>query len=213
MKRNKFLILLLLFSTVLLSQDDLKARKILDNATLIYKKSPCRVDFTLTLADTKTEKKEIVKGVVVMKDKKFKLTTPKVHSYFDGKTQYVHMLKNKEVSISTPSFEELQNTNPALILTSYTKQSTVQFSLDSKASLSYHIIDVFPDYKAKKAYYKAIVKIDKKTNNLISIKVLSQTGVHTTFVVNSFKKDLKYNDNFFVFDFKSNPNVITNDLR
>lgn len=214
MKRTILIPLLLILSTALLfSQDDPKARKILDGSSLKFKNTGCKVDFTLTIDDTKTEKKEVIKGNVVMKDKKFKLTVPKVNTYYDGTTQYVYMPKNNEVTISTPTQKELQSSNPALIITGYTKQSTVQFSLDNKPNLSYHVIDIFPDFKAKKAYYKVIVKIDKKTSNLLSMKVLSQNGVHTLFQVIKFQKDLKYNDTFFVFDFKANPKAIVNDLR
>lgn len=213
---NRYLILpiILLFSSFLVvAQDDAKARAILDKVSGKYKESVSKIDFTLTLEDTKTEKKEVIKGDVVMKGKKFRLMVPKVNTYYDGKSQYVYMLKNNEVSISTPTLQELQGINPALILTSYTKQSTVQFSLDNKPELPYNIIDVFPDFKAKKGYYKAIVRVDKKTFNLISMKVLSQSGVHTLFQVIKFEPKLKYDDSFFVFDFKSNPKVIINDLR
>jgi len=214
MKRLLIIPILLLFSlTLLVAQDDAKARAILDKTSEKYKQTTCKIEFNLTLEDTKSEKKDMIKGDVVIKDKKFKLTVPKVQTYFDGKTQYVYMPKNNEVSISTPSLQELQDSNPALILTSYTKHSTIRFSLDNKSNLPYHVIDVFPDYKSKKGYYKVIIKIDKKTNNLLSMHVLSQNGVHTLFEVTNFEKDLKYDDSFFVFDLKSNPKVIQNDLR
>ncbi len=197
----------------LFSQDDPKARAILDNCSKKFKETTSKIDFSLKIEDTKTEKQQTVKGNIVVKGKKFKLTVPTVHTYYDGKTQYVHMLKNKEVSLTTPILEDLQLINPAYLITSYTKQSTVQFSLDNKASSPNYIIDVFPDYKIKKEYYKAIVIINKKTNDIISIKVLNRNGVHTRLKVINNQKNLMFNDAFFVFDFKTNPDVITNDLR
>lgn len=205
--------LLFLSATCAFSQDDAKARAILDNTSKQYKQSISKIDFSLTIEDTKSEKKQSIKGSVVMKDKKFKLTVPTVHTYYDGTTQYVHMIKSKEVSLTTPSIKDLQDVNPAYILTSYTKQSTVQFSLDNKPGLSYHVIDVFPDYTAKKDYYKVIVHIDKKTNNLMLIRVLNRNGIHSLLKVLNNQTNLTFDDSFFVFDFKSNPKVIINDLR
>jgi outer membrane lipoprotein-sorting protein len=195
------------------AQTDLKAKAILDKASAKFKKVPAKVNFTMTIEDTKSEKKDIIYGDVVFKDSKFRLTVPKVQTYFDGKTQYVYMHKNNEVSLSVPTKEELQDVNPTMLLTSYSKNASVQFSLDNKPELKYNIIDVFPDFKQKKAYYKSIVKIDKKTLDVISIKVLSQSGIHTLFQINSTDVKTQYEDSYFVFDFKANSKVVVNDLR
>lgn len=204
---------LLFFVTVLNAQSDPKAKLVLDKASAKFKKAPTKLNFTMTITDTKSEKKDKITGDVVFKDSKFKLMVPKVTTYFDGKTQYVYMPKNNEVSLTTPSKQDLQEINPTLIISSYTKNNSIQFSLDNKPELSYHIIDVFPDFKLKKSYYKSILKIDKKTLGLISIKVLSQNGVHTLFQINETDTKKAYDDSFFVFDFKANPKVSVNDLR
>ncbi len=214
MKRFAILAISLFVFGSLFAQIDTKAKSILDKASANLKKNETiKIDFTLTLEDTKTGKKEVIKGDVVSKNNKFKITTPAVQTYFDGKDQYVYTLKNKEVSISTPTKDELQEINPALILSSYAKNSKIEFSLDNKESLPHHVIDISPDLKLKKPYYKTVVKIDKKTLQLISIKVLSQNGVQTLFAVNKIDTGVKYDDNFFTFDSKANPNVEINDLR
>ncbi len=215
MKKLAFIfVFILTTSTSLHAQSDAKAKAILDKAAATLKKNnTTKIDFTLTIEDTKTYEKDVVKGDIVMQGIKFKITSPLIQTYFDGKDQYVYMTKNKEVSISVPTKEELQEINPALLLSNYSQGSTIQFSLDDKASLPYYTIDVFPDFKAKKPYFKSIVKIDKKTSALISVKVLSQNGVHSLFEVTKIEKKEKYNDNFFVFDTKTNPQIIINDLR
>ena len=214
MKRFVQLTLLLLPVLQMLSaQDDPKARAILDKTAQTYKQSTCQIDFSLAIEDTKTENKQTIKGTVFMKDKKFKLTVPSIHTYYDGTTQYVHMIKNNEVSLTTPSLKDLQNINPTYILSSYTKQSSIQFSMDNNPALAYHIIDVFPDYQSKKDYYKVIVHIDKKTNNLTAIKVLNRNGIHSLLKVLNYKPNITLNDSFFVFDYKKNPTVLINDLR
>lgn len=214
MKRNiLFILSVFVFAFSLSAQTDKKAKLILDNASAKFKKTPAKVNFTMLIEDTKSEKKEKIQGDVIFKADKFKLTVPKVVSYFDGKTQYVFTPKNNEVSVSTPTKQELEEVNPAMILSTYSKNASVQFSLDNKKELTYHIIDVFPDFKLKKSYYKSIIKINKKTLDLVSVKVLTQSGVHTLFQVNSIDTKGKYDDSFFVFDFKANPKVLLNDLR
>ncbi len=213
MKKIAVIFAIILAATSLQAQSDAKAKAVLDKAAAILKKNTAtKIDFTLTIEDTQSNQKESMKGDIVMQGVKFRTNTPLLQTYFDGKNQYVYMAKNKEVSISIPTKEELQE-NPALLLSNYSQESSVHFSLDDKSSLPYYTLDLFPDLKSKKTYFKSIIKIDRKTSALISIKVLSKNGIHTLFEVNKIEAKDKYNDNFFVFDTKANPKVIINDLR
>ncbi len=208
------LFLFICFTIIVDAQTDSKAKAIIDKLSNQFKGQTVKIDFKLTVEDTKLDEnnKDVILGNLVMNGNMFRLEVPKVKTYYDGKDQYVFVLANKEVSVTTPSVNELQDINPAYML-KFAQQSTVQFSLDNKKNLSYHIIDVFPDRQLKKTYYKSIIKVDKKTNKLISIKVLSQNGIHTLFEVRNFDNKMKVGKNFFIFDTKANPSVIINDLR
>jgi hypothetical protein len=196
------------------TQSDPQAKAVVEKTIATFRKATVKIAFSLTMEDTKTKKKDLIKGDFVLKGDKFKITLPMAHTYYDGKTEYVHLLKSNEVSVSTPTKEEIQDLNPAFVLINSTKKSTIQFSVDDKANLPYYTIDIFPYYGDKKPYYKAIAKIDRKTFNLISIKILSQNGIHTLLQVNRFESGLTtFPDAFFVFDFKANPKAIMNDLR
>lgn len=214
MKRFSVISLILFLSTItLLAQNDPKAKAILDKTAIKFKQNAVKFDFTLTLEDTKTDKKKLVKGNALVKGEKFKLIVPSVDTYFDGKTEYVYVHRNNEVSISTPTKAELQDINPAYLLSSYTHKSSVQFSLDNKPETGIYTIDVFPDHSLKKNYYKAIVRIDRKSMQVLSIRVLCQNGVHTLFQISNLQGNQKFSDSYFVFDFKANPKVSVNDLR
>ncbi len=197
---------------VIPNQTDSKAKLILDKASDKIKQQAMKINFSLLIEDTKTSKKETIKGDVIMKGQKFRLAVPMSQTYYNGKDQYIYVPKNNEVSISTPTKKELQEVNPAYLLMSYASDATVQFSKDNAASNSFYTIDVFPDHKMRKEYFKAIVKIDKKTLNLKSIKVLNKNGVHSSFFVEKIERRA-YEDAFFTFYSKSHPNVIVNDLR
>ncbi len=215
MKKAINIFLFLICSIVTLSaQTDPKAKAVLNKLINQFENKTVKIDFKLTIADTKLDEnnKDVILGNLVMQEDMFRLEVPKVKTYFDGKDQYVYVMANKEVSVTTPTVDELQDINPAYML-KFAQQSTVQFSLDNKKNLSYYIIDVFPEHQLKKSYYKSIIKVDKKTNKLISIKVLSQNGIHTSFEVRNFDNKLKVEKNFFIFDTKANSGVIINDLR
>lgn len=194
------------------SQTDPKAKAILDKAAAKYNSSPVQVFFQINVTDTKSGKKDSFKGDVVMNGKKFRITTPSAQTYYDGRNQYVYVAKNNEVSISIPTPKELQEVNPAFLMSSYTVHATVQFSLDNKSSDPYYTIDVFPDYSQRKEYYKSIVQIDRKTMQVKSIKVLSKNGIHTLFTAQKTQRK-SLNDAFFVFYPKAHPGVVVNDLR
>lgn len=213
--KSKILLLisLSLFCLSSIAQSDPKAKAILDKTVKQMQGAATKSSFELLLVDTKTEKKETVKGEVYMKGKKFKVVVPSVHTYFDGKSQYVHVLKNKEVTITTPTKDELAETNPAYFLSSYSVKSSIQFSQDNKPNFTYHIIDIFPDFAAKKDYFKVTVLIDKKTSSLMSVKVFSRNGVQSTIKLTKLDFAQKLDDTFFVFDFVKNPKIIKNDLR
>ena len=193
------------------SQTDAKAKALLDKAAEKYK-TDIKVDFKILVNDTKTGKKDNITGEIMMKGTKFRLSVPGTQTYYDGKYEYIYVAKDNEVSITVPTKKDLQEVNPAYLMTSYTTNSTIQFSMDNKSSDPNHIIDVYPDRSQGKGYYKATVKINKKTMELVSIKILSQNGVHTLFTVVKTQKN-KYGDAFFTFYPKSHPGVVVNDLR
>ncbi len=219
-RKITFFVCIFLSTTTLLnaqkqgSLTDAQAKAVVEKTIATLRKATVKIAFSLTMEDTKTKQKDLIKGTFVLKGDKFKITLPQTHTYYDGKTEYVHLLKSNEVSVSTPTKDEIQELNPAFVLINSTQKSTIQFSTDDKASLPYYTIDIFPYYGDKKPYYKAIAQIDRKTFNLISIKILSQNGIHTLLKVDKFESGLTtFPDTSFMFDFKANPKAIMNDLR
>lgn len=209
------LLFVAIFSCTMASaQTDAKAKAILDRSSLRIRQGDTRIDFTLFITDTKTEKTHKFNGYVLMKGNKFFLNLPMSQTFFNGKTQYVYVRKNNEVSVTTPTKKQLEEINPAFMLASYASKGTsVQFSLDNASSKDDYVIDVFPAFRSKKDYYKAITRIDRKTLTVESIKVLAQNGVHSTFKVNRIQTDQSYNDAIFTFYPRAYPKVVINDLR
>ena len=123
MKKIVFLILTLLTPILLFSQEeavDPKAKDILGKAVDAFdSKRGVVADFQIEINDIKSGKSENIPGIVFLKGEKFKLSVRGVDTHFDGKTQSVLMNEEKEVTISTPTKEDLKDINPLILMKSY----------------------------------------------------------------------------------------------
>ena len=101
------------------------AISILDKAASAYEDSNgLTAYFTMQTRSDVQKVSESFDGTVDIKGDKFVLKTPDMITWFDGTTQWSFVERNEEVNVSTPTGEELQATNPALLLRSYKKGFT-----------------------------------------------------------------------------------------
>jgi outer membrane lipoprotein-sorting protein len=210
MKRIFSIFLFCLFTSLLFAQNDPQARAIIDKASASLRQNTVHVAFNLLVEDLKAEKTQTLKGDLLMKSNKFKLKVGEVETFFDGKTEWVYVPKNKEVSVSEPDPKELQEINPTLLLSGYSKKAIIQFGKE-KSETSYSI-DIFPEEK-KKPFFKINVVLNKKTQQLISIKMFGRNSMNTTLQVTKYEQGVNIEDTSFVFDVKKHPGVNVNDLR
>ena len=63
----------------------------------------------------------------------FTRSTPEALTWFNGTTQWTYVERNDEVNVTNPTGEELQFTNPALLLNSYKKGFTAAYKGESTA--------------------------------------------------------------------------------
>lgn len=62
-----------------------------------------------------------VQGSVQIAGPRFNLSTPQLHVWYDGKTQWTYLNSSNEVSISEPTAEELTAANPFAVLSEYAR--------------------------------------------------------------------------------------------
>lgn len=62
-----------------------------------------------------------VQGSVQIAGARFNLSTPQLHVWYDGKTQWTYMNSTNEVSITEPTPEELAASNPFSVLSDYAR--------------------------------------------------------------------------------------------
>ncbi|OAV63861.1 Outer membrane lipoprotein-sorting protein [Bacteroidales bacterium Barb6] len=203
---------LLVLPCVSLSAQD--AAEITDRAAAVYENGKgVSVAFALQVRAGVQQAAESFEGVIQMKGDKFMLVIPGTRVWYDGKTQWTYMERNGEVNLTEPTGEELQYTNPALLLRMYKKGYTASLKGESTAANGKTAYDVELTPKKKGDIVKVSLQIEKYSFLPARISVESKNGGLTTVQIKSFTAGLNQPDSFFVFDGKQFPDAEVIDLR
>lgn len=190
------------------------AASILDKAADAYEKSNgISASFALNTRSDVQKVSESFEGTINMKGDKFTLVTPDMVTWFDGTTQWSYVERNDEVNVSTPSGEELQFTNPALLLRAYKKGFTPKYIGESTASNGKSAYDIELTPKKKGDILKVELQIEKFSNFPTKIKVEAKNGISNTIHISNLKTGVNQPDDFFVFKESDYPDAEVIDLR
>lgn len=187
---------------------------ILDKAAGIYEQSNgMEAVFAMHNRSDVQQVSESFEGTIAMKGDKFVLKTPDMTTWFDGKTQWVYMERNEEVNVSTPTGDELQLTNPALLLRLYKKGFTPSFKGESTTTTgkAAYEIELLP--KKKGDIVKVDLQIEKLSGLPASIRIESKNGMTSTIRISRMKTGINQPDHFFVFKEADYPDAEVIDLR
>ncbi len=211
MKKYLVIIILAVFTFTATAQDN-KSKTILDKVSAKNKAyKTLYADFTFNMDNKAEDIHEISEGKIALKGNKYKLSLMGVNTYFDGKTQYAHLLDAEEVNITTPDNEDKEALNPATIFTIYQTGFQSKF-VQQKEDIA--IIDLFPTTnKEEKSFSKIRLWINTKTNQIQQLKSMGKDGNNITIKVNKIVPNIDLPDSDFIFDTKANPDVEINDLR
>ena len=178
------------------------ATSILDKAASAYEDSNgLTAYFTMQTRSDVQKVSESFDGTIDIKGDKFVLKTPDMITWFDGTTQWSFVERNEEVNVSTPTGEELQATNPTLLLRSYEKGFTAKYKGESTS----------PSGKA--AHDIELVPKKKFSGLPASIAVFSKNGISSTIRISKMKTGVNQPDSYFVFNEKDYPDAEIIDLR
>lgn len=192
---------------------DPKGKAILDKASAQFSNHK---GLTATLAiqviNNQNDKKSNVSGSLMVKGSKFKLCLPDVTTYYDGQTEYVHLIKEKEVNISTPKADDLKEVNPIFLLQSYKKGYKIRYDGAKKVNgKNVDVVNLYPNDRSK-PFSIITIAIDKTTLLPVYVKSKGKNGIDTVVNVQNIS-DKNLNDSVFIFDTKSNKDVEVIDLR
>jgi outer membrane lipoprotein-sorting protein len=183
---------------------DPKAMALLDKAVAAFdSKKGIMADFVITLENTRDDKKEEIPGKIWLKEERFKLAIKDVDTYFDGKTQSVYMKEAQEVTVSSPSAEELKDINPVMLLKSYREGYKMKFvETAQEGGKTLDVIDLYPE-DLKNANLRITVSIEKESMRLHSVRMQGKDGVNTILEIKKYDHK-PISDDVFTF----NPNDI-----
>lgn len=162
-------------------------------------------NFTLT----SSAQAGMVKGTILMSGQKFRITAPQYVSWYDGSTQWVLNVPDKEVTVSTPTAQELQMVNPVMVLNMFSKQYTPTLLKSPKSQRVLRL-----SAKQKKADIRqAVVTLEATTLLPQTITLTAANGTTVTVKLAGTKIGKTLSDSYFRFSPKANPGVDVIDLR
>lgn len=190
------------------------AVSILDKAASAYENSNgISASFALNTRSDMQKMSESFEGTIHMKGEKFTLVTPDMITWFDGTTQWSYVERNDEVNVTTPTSEELQFTNPAMLLRVYKKGFTPKYIGESTAPNGKAAYDIELTPKKKGDIMRVELQIEKLSEFPATIKVEAKNGITNTIHISKLKTGVNQPDSFFVFKESEYPDAEVIDLR
>ncbi|MDR2811347.1 MAG: outer-membrane lipoprotein carrier protein LolA [Tannerellaceae bacterium] len=213
MKQSIFLAIVLFFQTLPPTAAQ-NATEILAKATAVYNQSNgMTASFTLHTRSEVQQVSESFEGIIQMKADKFTLSTPDVKTWYDGTTQWTYVEHTEEVNVSTPEGDELQFTNPAILLGSYQKDFTAALKGETTAAngKAAYIIELTP--KKKTNIVRVELQIEKYAHLPVRIYVESKNKLSNTIQISRIKTNAHLPDQLFAFPKADYPHAEIVDLR
>lgn len=135
-----------------------------------------RSDFTLSVTDDQSQPMTY-SGTLTMHGKQFLLSMWAIESAFDGQTLYMYSEDTEELTLSTPTEEELLQTNPFL----YAKALVPVCQVDEKvlSSKGQTLITLTPDDPSA-GIARFVLKVETATLLPLSVEIRETTGKTTS---------------------------------
>lgn len=184
------------------------------NANAIVKKAAAKmsgtVSFTVTVVNTDANKKETFrqKAEILYNSPRYRVKAGDLELYCDGKDVWQLNKKAKEVVITPIAESEDDITNPAKLLSNYSKNYRAKFIREEEDGTD--VVDLQP-IKGR-VYHKIRLFIDSKTGLLKKMEQHNYDSSRGIYTISNFK-NTKATDADFTYNSKANPGVEVVDMR
>lgn len=194
---------------------DPKARAVLDRVSAKARQlKSIQADFELVIEDRKDKSKTKSTGSLLIKNDKYRITTPQSVVYYNGKTMWTHMIREQEVTITEPetSADDPMG-NPARLFTLYSRDFKYRYVKQTTVNeQAYHEIDLFPNnLNQPYSRIKLFVGVNSDMPGIISS--IGKDGIDYTFFLKNYVLDREVTDLTFSFDPAKNRKVEVVDMR
>jgi len=192
------------------AQSNANAEQLMDGWIQIVQSRGISAKFTIKSFEGKNLISQEISGDIVMKGNQLYFDTEELSFWFNGTTQWVYFKETREVNITTPTADELVQTNPMMAISGYSSKFTLQ--LINQVDVHHYTIKMTPKNKQEN-FERLIVKFHKKDNMLQSVKLQDETPTIHEFIVTNYRQDASIHGKMFIFDASKFEGAILNDLR
>jgi outer membrane lipoprotein-sorting protein len=192
------------------AQNNTDAKQLMDGWVQTVQSRGMRASFIIKSSQENNVTSQEVSGDIVMKGNRLYIDTEEFSLWFNGLTQWVYFKEAGEVNITTPTKEELAQTNPMTIILDYASKFTLK--MINHADAHHYVVEMTPKNKPEH-FDKLIVRFYKKDKMLQSIKLQDKTPATHEIIFTNFQQNASISTEMFNFDASQYEGVILNDLR
>ena len=187
-----------------LSSNAKTADEVLSNASKVFSNSK-----SITASFVMIDNGYSNAGKIVVAGNKFVITTPKLSTWFDGKTQWTYSSSINEVNIGEPTADELQIINPFTIINDF--QINYNGTLLESAKDSYKI--KLTPKKSNNDIKSVELMVNSSTYLPSLIVIIAKNNIKTTINIKNINIGGTLPSSTFVFNSTKYPGVEVIDLR
>ncbi len=149
------------------------------------------------------------KGTLTMSKKLFRIETPALSIWFDGKTQWTYMADNDEVNVTEPTGEELMESNPFEVISLFSTHFNCR---ELQSSPSNNIVELTPKNQDM-TILSAKISISKSTGWPTAMTIVFDGGNTTSVSISKVTTGNSLPASQFRYDSRTHPNAEIIDLR
>jgi len=188
--------------TIVVGQQDPKAKEILDAMSNTYKQiKSFQADLDYKMNNETEGINELYKGKISVKGEKYQLVMQDQEIYNDGTTVWTYLpnLDIPEVTIDNND-PDGGDITPSSIFNLY-KEGYKYLYINSITvnGRSYDVIDLIPNDKDAQ-YFKVKIEIGTKDRLIRIFTLFDREGSQYSYLITNFKSDVNLGDSFFSFD-------------
>ena len=163
---------------------------------------------SVSAAYTVTSPSGNVAGNIVVSGQRFRISSPEMSTWFDGKTQWTYVPADREVTISEPTPDELLQINPFEIISSFRKNYNASTIKSDKSQTVIRLTSRDP----KASITQAVLTLTSATLLPSRIQLTGPSG-RVTINLGSVKTGKAMTAADFRFNTRNHPGVSVNDMR